>query len=296
MPESLRIQGRDLRPGDIKQIRDLIAAHPDWSRRRLSEVLARAWDWRNGRGLLKDMAARSLMLKLEQHGWIQLPARRQIPSNRMGLDCPPVIEVDSTPISAALSALQPLSLVRVDQDPSQRALFSSLLARYHYLGFRGAVGENLGYLAYDTNGRLLACLLFGAPAWTVAARDRFIGWDTEARRAHLGLVINNSRFLILPWVKVAHLASHLLGRIARRISADAEQRYGHPLYLLETFVEQGRFAGTCYQAANWQAVGATRGRSRNDRDGNTRVPVKETFLYPLRADFRRRLGVDNGRG
>jgi hypothetical protein len=290
MEESIRIQGRDLSAGDIGHIRGLLASHPDWSRRRLSQQLCEDWDWRNASGVLKDMAARSLLLKLEQRGVVQLPQRRQAPTNRMRLERDIVDEavLDTTPMTAALSALQPLRLERVER-PGQRTVLHTALSHHHYLGFGGTVGESLAYLAYDRQGRLLACLVFGAAAWSLAERDRFVGWERCVRERRLHLVANNHRFLILPWVRVAHLASHLLGAVARRISADAEQRYGHPLYLLESFVEQGRFAGTCYRAANWQALGTTQGRSRNDRDGRTRVAPKAVFVYPLRADFRQRL-------
>jgi hypothetical protein len=155
------------------------------------------------------------------------------------------------------------------------------LTRYHYLGLR-VVGENVGYLARDEGGRDLACLLFGAAAWRCASRDEALGWSEEQRREQLGRVAGNTRFLILPWVKVPHLASHLLGRVVRRIGADWRERYGHDLDWLESFVERGRFRGTCYRAANWRRVGVTQGRSRQDRERRLQVPVKEVYLYRLR--------------
>ena len=182
----------------------------------------------------------------------------------------------------------PLRFSRVGEDQEQ-PLVRALVQRHHYLGYRGPVGENLHYLVYDREGRVLACLLFGAPAWKMAARERFIGWDPPSRERALYLVANNMRFLIVPWVEVAHLASHILGRIARRISADWQAKYAHPLVLLETTVERARFAGTCYRAANWQCVGETTGRSRNDRYKRLNVPVKSVWLYPLSSTFRTRL-------
>jgi hypothetical protein len=155
------------------------------------------------------------------------------------------------------------------------------LARYHYLGLH-VVGENLGYLARDTQGRDLACLLFGAAAWRCAPRDRFLGWTDSQRRERLAQLANNTRFLILPWVRVPHLASHLLGAVARRIDADWQAKYGHGLEWLETFVQRDRFAATCYRAANWRHVGDTTGRSRQDRDHDRRVPVKAVYLYRVR--------------
>jgi hypothetical protein len=154
------------------------------------------------------------------------------------------------------------------------------LDQYHYLGLR-VVGENLGYLAMDTHGRDVGALLFGAPAWRCASRDRFLEWDDGCRREQLHRVANQTRFLVLPWVRVPHLASHVLGAVARRIRADWQMKYGHGLDWLETFVERGRFAGSCYRAANWQCVGQTTGRSRQDRDRTRRVPVKDVYLYPL---------------
>jgi hypothetical protein len=153
------------------------------------------------------------------------------------------------------------------------------------------VGENLKYQVYERQGRLLACLLFGAAAWKAQARDRFIGWDVAGRRRHLSRLTNNARFLILPWVRVPHLASHLLSQVARRVCADWLAKYGHPIELLETFVDRERFRGTCYRAAGWRHVGATTGRSRNDVNNSLRVPVKDIYLLPLCEDFRRRLGV-----
>jgi len=183
-------------------------------------------------------------------------------------------------IEAKLSELQPIQVVEVEDD-AQAEVFRSLVAHYHYLGYQGPVGENLRYLVYDCHNRILGCLLFGASAWRVASRDRWIGWDDAQRREGLSRVVNNMRFLILPQVRVAHLASHLLGKVSRRISDDWSKKYGHPIDLLETFVENQRFAGTCYKAANWVKVGETTGRSRNDRRKTLKVPVKSVWLYQL---------------
>ena len=177
------------------------------------------------------------------------------------------------------------------QGPDQARLFRGLLQAHHYLGYSGPVGENLQYLAFDRSRRPLACLLFGAPAWQVACRDRYIGWDRSAREQALDRIANNMRFLILPWVQVMHLASHLLGQVQRRVSADWQHKYGHRIELLESFVEIDRFNGTCYAAANWVRVGQTTGRSRNDRHTRLQVPIKSVWLHPLNRHFRRRLGV-----
>jgi hypothetical protein len=283
------IQGRRVGPEDIGLVRHWLATEPGWNRSRLSRELCKRWDWRNGAGRFKDMACRTLLLKLERRGQIRLPARQR-PSpnalrNRQTLDLP----CDRTPIEGALDDLQPLRIEPLGEGHPDLALFRFLLQHHHYLGLRNSVGENLKYLARDRHGRLLACLLFGSAAWKAKARDAWIGWSPAQRRDGLGRLANNARFLVLPWVHVPHLASHLLGRIARRLSADWRVKYGHGIELLETFVDRERFRGTCYRAAGWRHVGATAGRSRNDRDQTLSVPVKDIYVQPLFPDFRRRL-------
>jgi hypothetical protein len=190
-----------------------------------------------------------------------------------------------------LAALGPLTLAEISGDRAARAEFAAALAGFHYLGYRGPVGENLQYTVRDAQGRLVACLLFGAAAWACRPRDTFIGWAPAQRATRLAWVTNNTRFLILPWVRVPHLASWIQGRVLRRLAADWQQKYGHPIVLVETFVERDRFAGTSYRAANWQAVGSTTGRSRQDRYTTLRVPVKDVYVYPLRTDFRETLAA-----
>jgi len=285
------MQGRTLRPGDVALIRDWLQTHPDSNRTRLSRELCVAWNWRNAAGRLKDMAARSLLLKLEARGEIQLPPRRTASVNglRNRQVCP--IEHDQRAIEGPLSSLQPVRVQPVTESSSEARLFGFLLQRYHYLGHRNCVGENLKYLARDREGRPLACLLFGSAAWKAAVRDQWIGWNSEQRRRHLSLVTNNTRFLILPWVRVPHLASHLLGQATARLSADWQQKYRHPLYLLESFVEQPPFAGTCYRAAGWLPVGLTTGRTRNDDGLKPRTACKVIYLKALRTDALRRLAA-----
>ncbi len=290
MESAPTIQGRKIGASELATIQQLISSHPQWHRTRISQELCREWNWCNEAGRLKDIAARSLLRKLDYQGLIQLPAAvrsannafRNRPVTQLVLDLEPV------QIEGRLSDLQPLRINRVTQT-QQVQLFRTLLQQHHYLGYRGPVGENLKYLVYDRQGRLLACLLYGAAAWRVASRDRFIGWDESARQCGLSRIANNMRFLILPDIRVPHLASHLLALISRRISADWQEKYGHPILLLETFVEQARFAGTCYKAANWIRVGQTTGRTRNHRCGEPRVPVKSIWLYPLCRGFRQRL-------
>jgi hypothetical protein len=288
MEQGRIIQGRTVGAEDVAAIRTLIAAHPSWHRTRLSQELCRRWGWVAANGQCKDMAARALLRKLDAEGLIALPAAVCSANNAFRHRAAVEMSIDESPIEAALAALLPLQLSRVHSEGEQR-LFRALLQRHHYLGYRGPVGENLQYLLYDRQGRVLSCSLFGAAAWTMACRDRFIGWQRAERERALALVANNMRFLIVPWVRVPHLASHILGRIARRIGRDWQAKYGHPVVLLETYVEQLRFAGTCYRAANWQCVGQTRGRSRNDRRKRLRVPVKSVWLYPLTPQFRSQL-------
>lgn len=283
------MQGRRIEPAQLLQVRQLVAGHPEWSRYRLSRELCALWDWRTATGQWKDMAARALLLKLQERGWIQLPERRRRSPNRHRLAPPPPRSWPRTPITGALAELEPLTITEVSARAEERAQARAALVQFHYLGYRTPVGQNLQYVVRDRANRLLAVLVFGSAAWKCAARDGWIGWRPEQRQARLSWIANNHRFLILPWVEVPHLASHVLGRIARRIGANWQTKYGHRIVLLETFVERDRFAGACYRAANWQAVGSTRGRSRQDRQRTLKVPLKDVFVYPLRPNFREAL-------
>lgn len=290
-PIMVTIQGQRRSP-DIGLIQRLLLEHPEWGRSRLSVALCERWDWRAVNGQLKDMACRSLLLRLEQAGAIRLPPRQRPSPNGYRNRAPRWVAHDSEPIVGALKALTPLTITCVETASDEDRLFRCLLNSYHYLGLRNTVGENMKYLVHSRDGRPLACVLFGAAAWTCAARDAWIGWQAAARARHLSWVANNTRFLILPWVRVSHLASHLLARIARRIQADWLAKYGHSLYCLETFVDAGRYRGICYQAANWQWVGESTGRSRNDRQRRLSVPRKAIYLYPLTRRFRQHLCDD----
>ena len=283
------LQGRELGPIQLGSIRELIATHPEWSRRRLSQALCEEWNWRNSAGQLKDMASRTLLLKLEQRGEIQLPARRQTPVNRMRQTQTAPYEGDVSPYSKLLAQVGPLLLTEVSQNRCQRRELAAALAQFHYLGFGGTVGENLQYTVRDQKGQLLAGVVFGSAAWKCQDRDQFIGWTAEERRKNLFLLTNNTRFLIMPWVTVPHLASWTLAAVLRRLSRDWKLKYGHPIYLVETFVERDRFRGTAYRAANWSRVGATTGRTRQDRYSSIQTPVKEVYLYPLTPKFKERL-------
>ncbi len=288
MDDAETLQGRLVRPSDIAWIRELLREHPDWHRTQLSREIARAWEWRDATGRLKDMACRTLLLKLERRGDIQLPKRRHASVNhRRGAGFQPVLH-DTSPIEVPLAQIRPIRLIQADT-PDTRDLWQTLLSAYHYLGFSTRVGQSIRYLAVDRHQRPVGCLLFGSAAWTVAARDTFIGWDPAARKANLHKVLNNMRFLIPPWVRVPHLASHLLGRVADQLPHDWVLKYATPVYLLETFVDTGRFRGTCYKAANWRLVGQSTGRTRNDRYNCIRQPRKAIYVYALDRHFRKRL-------
>ena len=280
MEQSLVVQGRSLGREELILLAQWIEEHPQWSRKRLARDLCERWCWRDQRGRLKDFAARSLLLKLEAQGHLRLPPL-QVQKRRAR---PPVARLSDwhqpEPWEASLGQIRPVKLELICAGSARAARWAFYLDQYHYLKLR-VVGENLGYLVVDAQGRDVAAVLFGAPAWRCAPRDQFLEWGDAQRREQLHRLANNTRFLILPWVRVAHLASHVLGAVARRISADWQSKYGHGLDWLETFVEHGRFAGSCYRAANWQCVGKTLGRSRQDRDHTQRVPVKDVYLYRL---------------
>jgi hypothetical protein len=287
------VQGRRIGSAEISEIRALIEGNPGWSRYRLSRALAHQWQWYAASGELKDMAARSLLLKLHERGRITLPPRRRGPATR-SLDAGPDLLdcLPAEPVVANLSSLRPLQIQVVARRQPEYRLFHRYLFQHHYLGYRGPVGETIAYLIRSSAGVDLGCLLFGAAAWQCAPRDRWIGWSAEQRPQGLPYIANNSRFLLLPWVQSPHLANHILSQITHRINADWQKRYRHPIYLLETFVETDRFRGTSYQAGNWIHVGQTTGRTRQSqrhRDNEVHAPVKDVYLYPLSSDARRRL-------
>lgn len=269
-----------MRTEDILGLRNWIGEHPDWSRKRLARELCALWEWRDARGRLKDFAARSFLLKLEAQGVLSLPVL-QVHKRRPPRQPPHLPGWEEPPSwSAPLAEVMPVSVERIEPGSATARHWAFYLHAYHYLGLR-VVGENVGYLVRDASGRELACLLFGAPAWRCAPRDRALGWSDTQRRSGLHTLANNTRFLILPWVRVPHLASHVLGVVVRRIGSDWHAKYGHGLDALETFVERDRFVGTCYRAAHWQCVGQTQGRSRQDRDHTCVVPLKDVYLYRL---------------
>ena len=277
---------------DVAFIRALIAAHPQAKRRELSRLVCRAWNWVQANGALRDMVCRGLMLALHRAGLIELPVVRRprlnpLAKGRAQRQAPRILQIETAPLEVSLAQLGTLEVGLVRRTPHE-ALFNSLLAQYHYLGYSQPVGEHLKYLIW-AQGRPVACVAFSSAPRHLGCRDRFIGWSAAARRRNIRGIAYNTRFLIVPWVKVPHLASHLLGRIVRGISRHWQQGYGHPLYFLETFVDPERFRGTCYRAANWQALGVTTGLGKDSRTHQPNRSIKEVLGYPLSADFRQRL-------
>jgi len=268
----------------IEVIRKLIEENPDMGRTKLSKLLCEMWGWRGANGQLKDISCRDMLRALDKAGKIVLPEPKLIPSKPGEHRKIKHLAHDETPIESSLKDLRPLR-VEVVSSKADIEQFKSYIDQYHYLGFDRFIGERMAYMVKSRDGIMLSCLLFGSAAWSCAARDKYIGWGKEQRKRRLNLLTNNTRFLVLPWVKVPHLASHILSLISRRISADWEQKYGHPVFLLETFVEK-RFKGTCYKAANWIHVGSTTGRGRNGGHNNAILPIKDIYLYPLVDNYR----------
>ena len=290
------MQGRPFGAEELAAIQNLLGRHPESSRYELSRRLATLWNWRTASGQLKDMAARTLLLKLQEQGWIKLPERRRKSPTRSGRAAAqtPRALLDETRLEGSLCSLLPLRIEELSQlgRHARRAQMEACAARYHYLGYRSRVGQNLQYWISSAQGRPVACVFFGAAAWQCAARDQWIGWNKEQRAQGLSGVVNNTRFLIFDWIRVPHLASHILGNIGRRIAADWKAKYRQALFVLETFVDRERFGGGCYRAANWLCVGQTRGRGRQGpHDPST--TIKDVYVYPLDPHFRQQLNRSN---
>jgi len=284
----LRYRGRVVTDADVTFIRDLITAHPRASRRALSHRLCEAWNWVQPNGVLRDMVCRGLLLALHRAGHVELPPAKWVnplgPRHRK----PSRTLLCWSPIEGRLGDILPLDIAQVRRSGDE-SLFDSLVETHHYLGYTRPVGEHLKYMVY-AQGRPLACLAWSSAPRHIGCRDRFIGWSPQTRQKNIGFVAYNLRFLILPWVSIPHLASHLLGRMARMLSDDWARIYGHPVYFLETFVDPQRFRGTCYRAANWICLGRTTGRGKNDQTLRPNRSIKEVWGYPLGRDFRERLG------
>jgi hypothetical protein len=285
MPVQWRYRGRVVTSEDVVFIRELIVQHPRLSRRRLSAELCEAWQWKQANGALRDMVCRGLLLMLHRAGEIELPAVRQISLNPfVQRSRPQPVPVDMTPLTGSVQQIRPIELRQVRRT-TEEPLFNSLIEHHHYLGYEQPVGEHLKYLV-SAQGRPIACLAWSSAPRHLASRDRYIGWNAEARRRNIRFVAYNTRFLILPWVEVPHLASHILGRVANTLSRDWERMYGHPVYFAETFIDPGRFRGTCYRAANWKLLGLTTGRGKDSTSKRPNRSLKEVFGYPLTPHFR----------
>ena len=285
MPSEWRYRGRAVTADDIVFMRAFIAGHPGMSRRRLSENLCEAWQWKQANGALCSMLCRGLMLMLHRAGEIELPPVRQISLNPfVRRTRPQPALIDRTPVTGSLSQLRPIELHQVRRT-AEEPLFNSLIEQHHYLGYAQPVGEHLKYLVW-AQGRPVACMAWSSAPRHLGSRDRHIGWSAEQRRRNIRFIAYNTRFLILPWVRVPHLASHIPGRIAGSLAGDWEQLYGHPVYFAETFIDPGRFRGTCYRAANWKLPGLTTGRGKDSTSKRPNRSIKEVLGYPLSPRFR----------
>jgi hypothetical protein len=287
VPMSLQFKyrGKLLTADDVAFINRLIADNANDSRRGLSKKLCRAWNWVQLNGALKDMVCRGLMLELHRAGHIRLPAKKHHVNNPLvNRTKPAKITIDQSRVNGKLSDIKPLQFSQVRRTGLEK-LFNSLIEHYHYLGYCHPVGEQLKYIVYCQQ-RPIACLAWSSAPRHIGCRDRFIGWSEHSRKAHIHLLVYNSRFLILPWVRVGCLASHILARMAKILCEDWQAIYRHPIYFLETFVDKQRFAGTCYKAANWIYLGDTTGRGKNDHTNKVNRSIKAVWGYPLSKHFR----------
>jgi hypothetical protein len=284
-----KYRGRLVTAEDILYIGELIAAYPRESRRTLSKKLCEAWQWKQPNGALCDMVCRGLLLMLDRAGQITLPPVDYVRHNPLASRArPAAVLIDTAPIEVKLQEIQPLEFEQVRRTGDE-PLFNSLMEEHHYLGYEQPVGEHLKYLVW-AQGRPIACAAWSSAPRHLGSRDRYIGWSGEARRRNIRFIAYNTRFLILPWVRVKHLASHILGRMAMRISDDWCRMYGHPIYFLETFVDPDRFRGTCYRAANWVLLGKTTGRGKQSNSYVPNRTIKEVLGYPVTKRFRELLG------
>jgi len=285
----LRYRGKDYGEQEIEEVRRLVSAYPDKSRFFISKELCRLWNWTQANGCPRDMVCRGLLLKLHAEGRITLPPQKRIPTwlqrRKKGTVS---IEVDTSPLDVPLAELLPLKILMVRRTPLERH-YRSLIQEHHYLGYSQPVGEHLEYVAFSKE-RPVACIGWCSAPRHIGCRDRHLGWERAQRIANLHKIAINTRFLILPWVRVPHLASHLLSQMSRRISADWERIYAHQIVWLETFVDPDKgFTGACYKAANWRHLGLTTGRGKNDQLHKPNRSVKYVFGYPLKKDYRKAL-------
>ena len=283
----IAIRKRSINESDIAFIQATVSEHWHKGRTQISEILCKKWNWIQPNGRLKDMACREVLLTLKRKGFITLPPRKTNSNNDKRNRSIPVVETDKTPLQGKPSQFPPIK-IQLIRNTSLEPLYNSLIQQHHYLGYRQIVGNHLKYMAF-IDKQPVACLGWGSAAWSVKSRESFIQWNKPTKENNLHLVVNNTRFLILPWVNVKFLASKVLALNARRISEDWFKIYNHHVYLLETFVEQDRFQGTCYKAANWVRVGQTKGTAKRGHAHLFHGKIKDVYLYPLRKDFRKKL-------
>jgi len=289
MAETWRYRGQEIGSEQIAFLREFIAAHPTSSRWKLSRQLCEALGWKQANGALRDVVCRGLLLMLDRAGEIELPpVRRHIRGqSRTGRPRPEAVLMDTTPLATPLKTLGPIDMQPVRRTADE-PLFNSLMEHYHYLGYEQPVGEHLKYLVW-AQGRPIACMAWSSAPRHLGSRDRYIGWSAEARRRNIRFIAYNTRFLILPWIKVPHLASHILGRVTSALPGDWERMYSHPVYFAETFIDPGRFRGTCYRAANWVLMGRTTGRGKASNSYTPNRSIKEIFGLALTRRFRQLL-------
>jgi len=285
----LRYRGQNITAEQVEEIKRLIADYPHLSRRALSEKLCEQWNWVQPNGTLRSMVCRSLMLQLHRAGLIQLPPVRWVNPNPLAhrQRPQPGLNLSWEPVEGAVADLSPVDIRQVRRTPQEK-MFNTLLEAHHYLAYTQPVGEHLKYLIL-ARGTPIACMSWSSSPRHLKPRDRFIGWSAAQRRENIRLLAYNSRFLILPWVRVPSLASHLLAAVSRRISSDWQSLYHHPIHLLETFIDPERFRGTCYRAANWIYLGVSTGRGKADQTHQPNRSLKELWVYPLGKDFRQQL-------
>lgn len=286
-----RYRSRELTTWDIEFIRGTITQHYDRGRSHISRMLCKSWQWRQPNGKLKEYAARDLLLRLEEKGFIKLPPRLAQKNNAKAKSFNQIPLFVKNSLAGSVGEYPGFFLRPAG--PQDNYLWNYLVHHYHYLGLQKLVGEHFRYLAF-LNGQVVGCLAWASAAWKVKDRDQFIGWDETSKRKNLHLIANNTRFLILPWINVKYLASKVLSLSLKRLSHDWQKTYGHPICLAETFVDTARFKGTCYQASNWQYVGQTKGSAKKGNQYLYHGQPKAIYLYPLHRHFRRHLTSDQG--
>lgn len=280
-------KGQAITEDEIADIRALMSERATWTRRSLSIAVCERWGWVQENGVPRDAVCRALLLALHRAGHIELPAPRwacREPWRRLR---PRRVEVSTEPLEGSLRELGPIELCHVARTADE-ATVNGLVEEHHYLGYTAPVGERMKYLI-RAQGRPLGCFVWSSAPRHLGPRDRHLGWSAEARKKNIRFVAYQTRFLILPWVRVPHLASHLLGRMARQLSTDWQRVYAHPIHFTETFVDTERNRGTCYRAANWTELGLTTGRGKADQTHAPNRSLKRIFGYPLVPDYRERL-------